>query len=73
MVSRQFPCSHDKINRNVNLTLKEVNLPGELSIARTIFECDSRQLYGNNKTVFELKLEDLCPACMYERMHAGWL
>jgi hypothetical protein len=73
MISIKFPCNHDKVNRDVNLTLKEVHKAVGLSIARTLFECDSRQLCGNNKAVLERKLEDLCPACMHERMHAGWL
>ena len=73
MVSIKFRCNHDKVNKDVILTLKEVHLPGDISIARTILECDSRQLCGNNKAVFEQKNEDLCPACMHERMHSGWL
>jgi hypothetical protein len=73
MVLIKFPCNHDKVKIDVNLILKEVHQPAGLSIAHTLFECDSRKLCGNNKAVLERKLDDLCPACMHERMHAGCL
>ena len=71
MVSKQFLCSHEKVNRNVNLTLKEVSQSG-MPIARTFFECDSRNLCGFTRDFLKMKPEE-CPACMYERNHAGWI
>jgi peptide subunit release factor 1 (eRF1) len=71
MVSKQFHCNHDMVNRNVNLTLNEVIKPG-FPIAYFLIDCDSRMLCGNNKDVLERKDEYLCPACMYEKKHPGW-
>jgi len=71
VILKQFHCTHVKVNRNVNLTLKEVHHPSGLSIARTLFECDSRNLCGFTHKFLEIKPEE-CPACMYERTHGSF-